>query len=388
MSVLMLAFYLLVPALLIYACQQFKLLDKLGAVVIAFGLGIVLALLGLLPNDTDTLNLKKTVSEVSVALALPLLVFSMDVRAALAFAGNTMKAFALAVLSVAIISAIAAIIFSPYLPDIYQVAGMSAASYTGGTPNMAAIKTALNVDDDLFTAMLTYDIALSAMYMLLLMIVAKPIFRHVLPRFNRQQQAANTDAFNHLADDSANLYRPLAQRSLLGKTGAALLLSALVVGLSVGISKLIPGSMSSAVAIISITSLGVAASFIPVIRNLPTSYPLGMYCILTFCFTTGSMVSSSLLTNLNWPLFLYIGCIIFGAFFIHFLLCRLFKFDVDTFLVTSAATIMSVPFMPVIAGAIRNRALIVPGLAAAILGYILGNYMGLLVAWGSHSLLG
>jgi uncharacterized membrane protein len=54
--------------------------------------------------------------------------------------------------------------------------------------------------------------------------------------------------------------------------------------------------------------------------------------------------------------------------------------DADTMMVTSTALICSPPFVPVIAGAIRNREVIVPGLTVGILGYAIGNYLGYLIA--------
>ncbi|MFT6114307.1 MAG: putative membrane protein [Oleispira sp.] len=38
------------------------------------------------------------------------------------------------------------------------------------------------------------------------------------------------------------------------------------------------------------------------------------------------------------------------------------------------------PFIPVIAGALKNREILLPGFAAAILGYAVGNYLGIIVA--------
>ena len=35
--------YLLIPALIVIACQKFSLLDKAGVVVLSFGLGIAIA---------------------------------------------------------------------------------------------------------------------------------------------------------------------------------------------------------------------------------------------------------------------------------------------------------------------------------------------------------
>src|SRR5690606_14419592 len=142
-------------------CQKFKYLDKIGVVVLSFGLGILLAMSGLLPADSATKGLQENLSSISVALALSLLVFSMDIPTALKASGNTLKSLGLALFSVVLVSMIAAIIFAPHLPEIWQIAGMSVGAYTGGGPNMAAIKTAINADTDIFTDMLTYDILLS-----------------------------------------------------------------------------------------------------------------------------------------------------------------------------------------------------------------------------------
>jgi uncharacterized membrane protein len=49
---------------------------------------------------------------------------------------------------------------------------------------------------------------------------------------------------------------------------------------------------------------------------------------------------------------------------------------------------MSVPFIPVIAGALKNREILLPGFAAAIIGYAVGNYLGIIVANVSRGLVG
>ena len=113
--------YIATPALLIILCQKFKYLDKIGVVVLSFGLGILLAMSGLLPADSATKGLQENLSSISVALALSLLVFSMDIPTALKASGNTLKSLGLALFSVVLVSMIAAIIFAPHLPEIWQI---------------------------------------------------------------------------------------------------------------------------------------------------------------------------------------------------------------------------------------------------------------------------
>jgi uncharacterized membrane protein len=71
---------------------------------------------------------------------------------------------------------------------------------------------------------------------------------------------------------------------------------------------------------------------------------------------------------------------VFGSLFLHVLLSKLFKVDSDTTMITSVAFICSPPFVPVIAGALGNRHIVITGITIGIIGYAVGNYLGFLVA--------
>ena len=51
------------------------------------------------------------------------------------------------------------------------------------------------------------------------------------------------------------------------------------------------------------------------------------------------------------------------------------------FIITSASAICSPPFVPVVAAALKNRAVIISGLTTGIIGYALGNYLGITMAY-------
>jgi uncharacterized membrane protein len=380
------------PILLIYGCQRVPLLDKLGVVVLAFAVGISLSAvvdLNSLFAGVSVTSLQTQVTEITIALAIPMLVFSIDVKRAFTMAGSTMKSMAVALTTVMFMSAILAYFFNERLDNIWQIAGMAVGAYTGGGPNMAAIKTAIDGDQAVFVTMTSYDILLSSLYLIFVMTIAKPLFSRVLPPFQSQ---ANIDepgmnAFEHISDESANAYRKLVTRKGGLETIQILFFAGLVVAISAALASLLPHTIRSTATIILITTMGLAFSFIPYIRALKNSFQLGMYLILVFCFTMGSMTDLSILTNLNIDLFLYIGFILLGSLCVHALFCRFLKIDIDTFLITSSAAIMSVPFIPVIAGALKNRQIILPGFAAAILGYVLGNYLGVTLAYLTRWLL-
>ncbi len=269
---------------------------------------------------------------------------------------------------------------------------MSVGAYTGGGPNMGAIKTAINGDDSIFLSMVTYDIIFSAMYLIFVMTIAQKIFglflRPYVSKGENGEQPVDYAGMEHMADESSKAYNKLIQPKLIGQTFLALLLSLVVVGLSLGFSSLLPESLASVMTIISITSLGLLASFIPKIRALANSFQLGMYLILVFCFTTGTMIDTDIINTIDMSLASYVGFILLGSLLLQAVLCKIFKVDTDTFLITSSAAIMSVPFIPVISGALKNREILLPGFAAAIIGYAVGNYLGIMVANLSRWLIG
>src|SRR5690554_8228497 len=54
-TIALVLFYLLMPVLLIYLCKISNTLNRIGAVVLAYAVGLVLGNIGLLPTASDAL---------------------------------------------------------------------------------------------------------------------------------------------------------------------------------------------------------------------------------------------------------------------------------------------------------------------------------------------
>ena len=91
-----------------------------------------------------------------------------------------------------------------------------------------------------------------------------------------------------------------------------------------------------------------------------------------------------IMENLNMIAFLTFA--IFVSLFIHAIICRLFKVNADSMVISSVAFINSPPFVPMIANAMKNRAALVTGITAGLMGYAVGNYLGILMAKLLHLL--
>jgi uncharacterized membrane protein len=144
---------------------------------------------------------------------------------------------------------------------------------------------------------------------------------------------------------------------------------------------LVPHEYSMVVAILSITALGVSSSFIAELRRAPKTFELGMYFIMVFSLVVASMADFKQFNAGAIPIFLFVSFTITLSLILHLVLSRIFKVDTDTMMITSTALICSPPFVPVIAGALNNRKLIISGLTVGIVVYAVGNFLGVTIAY-------
>lgn len=379
MLILMLVF---APLLVILLARAVPLLDRLGVVPLIFAIGFLAAMLVDIPAlfGPGAAQLQQSVAETSIAFALPLIIFAANIRKAVLEAGGALKAVLAGFAAVLVMSLAGVLLFAGQIPEPPTVAALATGAYTGSNINMAAINTAIGGSEDIFLTLITYDIVFSAFYMLFILLFGRRIAGAVLrPYVGRAEVQAGAEGMDHLADESAGGYRRILTAPPLD-TALALVAAALCVGAALGVAALFPEKFAATVTILAISTLGLIGSLIPRLNRSASSFHLGMYLILIFCFATATQLDANIFADINQHLAGYFLFVIFGAMVLHAALCRLLDVDRDTYLVASCASVMSVPFIPVITGALKNRALLVPGIAIAVLGYGVGTYLGVLVA--------
>lgn len=369
--------FVFTPVIVIYLEARYSLLKKIGAVLICYGVGLVIGNMDILPEGID--SIQNTITEVTIPLALPLILFSIDVKAWFKMVRSAFTALITGIISVLIVVIGGFFLFQNSIDNIWQVSGMLVGVYTGGTPNLAAMKTALNVSQELYIMTHTYDLFMSAVYLVFILSVGQKVFQWFLPKFKAPENTENEGVINLEEDfESYNgIFRKKTFFPLLGALG----LSIAILGASYAISLILPKDYSTAVIILLITSFGIAASFIPKIKAIKKTFQLGMYLILIFSLTVASMADISKLSDISFSLFYYVALAVVGSHIIHIALARIFKVDADTVIISTSALICSPPFVPVVAGALKNRHVILTGLVVGIAGYAIGNYLGVIVAY-------
>ena len=358
-------FYVLVPAGALWLEKHVRIVAVLGSVALCYVIGFIIGNTPGLPVDSA---LAMELSTVSVAFAIPLLLFSLDFRGWLKQAPQTLLAFFWVVVAVCVATAIARPIFAERVEDSAKVAGMLVGVYTGGTPNLAAVGKALGVSNETFVMVNAADVLVSAPYFLFLITVGPRFFGRILGMPER------SDA----GDDRAAPTRSVRPAHVA--VGFALALVCVGVGLAV--SKLSPlGIPAEAVAILAITTTAIAFSFSSRVRSLEGTFEAGNYVLLIFCVTIGTIADFAEVIRSSVWIIAYVATVIVTALVVHVALCKLSRIDRDTTVITSAAALFGPAFIGPVSVRLGNRATFVSGLMSGLVGYAVGNYLGLLVAW-------
>lgn len=371
-------FYLIVSLLIVFLCNQFKWMNNVGAILWAYGIGLLIGSLHILPEEAA--KVQSTISDISVPLAIPLLLFSLDFRRWVKLARTTFLSMLTALAGVIIAITIGFFLLRSDVPDANKVAGMLTGVYTGGTPNMFALKTALGVDNNLFILTQTYDMVICAVFLMLIISVGQRGLHLVLPKFKKAGISNDADPeFQQEAefDSFTGFFQKKNFWPVLGALGVA----AVIMAIGVGAMELAPQNSKMVVVILTITTLGLAASFIRKINRIKKSFQLGMFLIVMFSLAIASMADVKMLFSITNNLFFFVLIAVFGSFIIQVALSALLKIDADTTIITSTSMLFSPPFVPVVAGALKNKEVIISGITVGLIGYALGNYLGVSLSY-------
>jgi uncharacterized membrane protein len=413
--VLLVLFYFTFPLIIIWMCKKWTFCKKLGSIVVAYGFGLILSMTGIVPNGSDayqealrgesflsseevqelrtlgiiseddivvnTIAVTQDTLQAIGVLAFPLLLFSLNIRRWLKYAKEGFISMALAFMSVIVIIISGFLIFRNLVPDAWQIGGMLVGVYTGGTPNMVSLKLALDVDPTSFVMANTYDMLVGAVTIIFFITAGPRVFRAFLRPFKKVTGSINTDE-SVMEPESFEDYSGMFKKEVLPRLLKGLGMAIIILGMSVGISILLFGAIKDPVVILTITTLSIIASLFTWINRIEKTFQLGMYFVLIFSFLVASMADLGAIFSLGMLSLLgFITWCYFGSLLLHLILSVIFRVDADNYLITTTAFVFSPPFVPVVAASLKNKDVIITGITVGIIGYVIGNYMGVALAY-------
>ena len=377
------ALFCLLPAGVLWLCRRYTLLDKLGPIMILYGLGILIGNIGWHPAQMPVAQ--EIATSASIPLAIPMMLFAC--RFTLSEASLQLRVCISGFLAVFLSVVIGYLLFGRYIPEGAEIGGIMSGMYTGGMLNAAALQQIFRVEEQAYVIMCSYDIVVSFLYLVFLVSVGFKFFRWLYGerKTTKLSEEDRAELERQIAEQKRNPYEGLWSKEGMRELAKIVGVTLVLVALSSLATLPFPSEWFMVIFILVLSTLGVVCSFFKPIRALNRSFDIGMYLIYIFSVAMASMADFSKLNiadGANQIAFLCIA--VFGSLVLHALLCRLMRVDADSMVASSVAFVNSPPFVPMMVVAMKNKRVLIVGLGAGIVGYALGNHFGVLMA----SLLG
>ncbi|MBR5136212.1 MAG: DUF819 family protein, partial [Rikenellaceae bacterium] len=174
-TVVLTLIFCLTPALVLWLCRRFPLLGKVGPIMVLYAIGMIIGNLPVLPAEIKPLQ--DMIPNIMVPLAIPMMLFGCTFsRKELRL---QVKLCVSGFLSVCLAVVIGYLFFGRHIEQGAQLGGIMSGMYTGGMVNAAALQAIFRVDSENYILLSSYDIIISFLYLVFLISVGIPMFRHL-----------------------------------------------------------------------------------------------------------------------------------------------------------------------------------------------------------------
>jgi len=341
---------------------SFKIFKLIPAVVFVYAFSMLLASLGVFESNAEVNAIYKLTKTNLLPAMLFLMLLQVDLRHFFKLGKSLLISYVLAVSSIAFAFVVVALSFS-FTPEMSAAFGALAGSWMGGTANMIAVGTALNVSEHAFAYALVVDSVNYTLWVMLLLFLV-PFASY----------------FNKFTKSSENL-------AYLGDIGCAcsmgakrywllILLGLIVSFVSQYLSTLFTILNTTTTVVILASLFGVLGSFTKM-RELNGSSEVATSMLYIIIALIGSKAVIESFSGLG--VYVLAG---FTILLIHAIImvlgAKIFRLDLFSVAVASLSNIGGVASAPILA-ATYNKSLVSVGVLMAIMGYIIGTFGGLLV---------
>ena len=371
---LVILYLYLVPLLVMLAAKRWPVIEKISPMVILYVIGLIVGNVGIVGKEHSYVF--ENISNAAVLTSIPLMLCGCDFRKWSATA--VLKAFLTGLVSIfgyfmfrsqAVASGV-----SP--EDFAKVTAAMTGIYTGGIPNFAPVAKAVELPNNLFLLVSGYDLVVTGIYLILIVFLGGKIVRWFFPKTEATPTPEAT--VNETTPDPSPEESPKTLKQKILNRAVAILGAIVIVSLAVGLTYLIPMKNATALIIIVITTLSILLSFWKPVRKLEGTFDTGLYFVYVFCLAVATQVNVHELEFSKYIYILYyIAFVVFGSLALQILLARLFKISGGMVLTSSISLINSPPFVPMVAAVLHDKSVILPGIAIGLLGYAVGNYLGI-----------
>jgi uncharacterized membrane protein len=348
--------------------------DRVPPLVWAYFLPMLSTTAGILPDESAVY---RALARYLLPASLALMLLSSDIKAVARLGRTALLVMAVGVVGIVAGVLVAYALFRPWLPaDAWMAMGALAGTWIGGSANLLAVGTTLGLSADLQGVIIVVDTVVGYTWMGILISLATQ-----QDRFDRWLDADRSrlqDVRARLGERASRARAPgVADLALL--VGIAFALTAVCLWAGAFLPPVGRVLNAFSWAIVLLTTAGLALSLTPLARleevGASTVGYTGFYLLLA---SVGAQ--ADLRRVADHPQFVLLGVVVIAVHAAVLLLgVRLLRAPLFFFAATSQACVGGYSSAPLVA-ALYQPSMAPVGLLLAVLGNVLGTYLGLLVA--------
>jgi len=352
-----------------------KLFNYFPPLIFIYVIPVFLSNSGLIPNKSPVYDF---MGDNLLPMFLTIMLLNVNILATVRVMGKGVYVMLLGTLGVVIGAPLALLLVKHGLgPDAWMAFGTLSGSWIGGTGNMLAVAKMINLDE----SSIQFGYAVigdNAVYLIWLPIMLGS--KNLAERFNKFTKVApeRLERMEKAAKELTRDKGKMEMRHFLYLVFFGFVVTALSTWLANQIPALPPYLSTSTYKILLVTVFGILLSFTNA-SKIPGSHAMAMALVYLFVARMGAKADlSNISMSLFWFLLgAYIWIFIHGFFLVG--AAKLFKVDVHTAAIASAANIGGAASAPIVA-AYHKPTLVPVSILMALLGYAIGNPAGYVAA--------
>ena len=335
--------------------------------------GALLCTFNILPSQSAAYD---PIWEFIAPLAIPMLLFNANLGQIAKRSGRMVGIFLLAAVGVAGGVILASVLLQNHIPELHSVAAVITGSQTGGAVNVAAMRDVFDISSTMFAV--TYIADNIAFVFTTFVMLSLPGIAFIRKRYRclyplDQAEIAERESEGENGFTVFNLIMCFAAAFVI------LFVSVLFTDFVNGTSApfIVKQLFGQKYLILTLITVGLATAFPRWMGKLSGGYEVGML-LLNFFFIASTIEADMKEMFAQGP-WRFIFCAI--TFFVQLVLLlgggKLFKFNIEEIVICSNASLGGPSTAAAVAGAKGWKELITPAILIGVLGYIIGNYLGI-----------
>lgn len=376
------AIIVIFSSLSIFLELKYKWASKVSGAIIALIFALLLSNFKIIPTESIVYD---QVWGFIIPLALPLLLFQIDIKAIWKESGRLLGIFLLSSIGTVVGTFAAFFILKEHIPYLDKLSAMMSASYIGGGVNFAAMTLKFDPPKDVISAAVVADNLMTAIFILTLMLI--PTLQFFRKKFN----TPHIDEIEGTQIGGQDEYFKRKEISLLDialNFGAAFFIVGVSFKLSEFLTNVLPkaknnipyemftGIVTDKYLILTTLTFMLLLIFPEFFRRLNGSNEFGTFLIYLFFFVLGIPASIPLIIQTAPLLLIFVFIIAMLNLMVSLIAGKLIGADLEEILLASNANIGGPTTAAALAIAKGWHKLIGPILVVGTLGYIIGNYIG------------